>query len=48
MTIALVLAVLWLLGAIVVKVASGVIHLLLLVAVLAVIAHFVRKRAPRV
>ncbi len=41
--IAIVLVVLWLLGALAFKVASGLIHLLLIFAVIAVILHFVRR-----
>ena len=48
LTIALVLAVLWLLGAIAFPVGGGLIHLLLVVALVVIILHFVRGRAPRV
>lgn len=41
--IAVVLIVLWLLGAFAFKVAGGLIHLLLIVAVVAVILHFARR-----
>ncbi len=44
-TIAIVLVVLWLLGAFAFKVAGGIIHLLLLLAIIAVVVHFVRGRA---
>lgn len=44
-TIAIVLVVLWLLGAFAFKVAGGLIHLLLILAVIAVVVHFVRGRA---
>ncbi len=47
LTAAIVLAVLWLLGFIVFKVTAAVIHLALFVAAVALIAHFVRGRAPR-
>ena len=47
LTIAIVLFVLWALGFLVFHVAAGVIHLALALAVLAIIAHFVRRRAPR-
>jgi hypothetical protein len=40
------LVVLWLLGFAVFKVTAVAIHLLLLIAVIAVIAHFVRGRRP--
>ena len=43
-TIAIVLAVLWLLGVFAFHVASGVIHLLLILAVIALVLHFVRGR----
>ena len=43
-TIAIVLAVLWLLGFFAFEVASGIIHLLLIVAVIALVLHFVRGR----
>lgn len=43
--IAVVLVVLWLLGAFAFKVAGGIIHILLVLAVIAVIVHFVRGRA---
>ena len=46
LTIAIVLAVLWALGFLVFNVAAGVIHLVLALAVIAIIAHFVRRRAP--
>jgi hypothetical protein len=41
--IALVLIVLWLLGAFAFKIAGGIIHLLLIIAIVAVILHFVRR-----
>ena len=43
--IALVIGIAWLLGFTVFHVASGAIHLLLIVAVIAAIAHFIRGRA---
>jgi hypothetical protein len=48
LTIALVIAVLWLLGAFVMPIGGGLIHLLLVVALVVVILHFVRGRTPRV
>ena len=48
LTIALILLVLWLLGAFAVPVGGALIHLLLVVALIVVILHFVRGRAPRV
>jgi hypothetical protein len=47
MTIALVLLVLWLLGAFAFPVAGGLIHLVLVVALVVLVLHFVRGRAPR-
>jgi len=47
LTVAIVLAILWALGFVVFKVTAGVIHLVLFIAVIALIAHFVRGRAPR-
>jgi hypothetical protein len=41
---AVVLAVLWLLGSFAFQVAGGLIHLLLVVALIAVVFHFVRGR----
>ena len=43
--IAVVLVILWLLGAFAFKVAGGIIHLLLILALIAVVVHFVRGRA---
>ena len=43
--VAAILVVLWLCGFLVFKVAGGLIHILLVIAVIAVIAHFVRGRA---
>lgn len=42
--IAVVLIVLWLLGAFTFKVAGALIHILLIIALVAVILHFVRGR----
>ena len=47
LTIAIVLFVLWALGFLAFNIASGIIHLALFLAVIAIIAHFVRRRAPR-
>jgi uncharacterized membrane protein (DUF485 family) len=47
LTVAIALFVLWALGLLAFKVVSGVIHLALVVAVVALVAHFVRRRAPR-
>ena len=47
LTIALILFVLWALGAFVFPV-GGLIHILLVVALVVLILHFVRGRAPRV
>lgn len=47
MTIALVLLVLWVLGVVAFKVTAGVIHLVLLIAVVMFVLHFIRGRAPR-
>lgn len=46
LTVALVLFVLYLLGVVAFHVTAGAIHLVLFIAVLALIAHFVRRRAP--
>lgn len=43
--IAVVIIILWLLGAFAFKIAGGIIHLLLVFAVIALILHFVRGRA---
>lgn len=43
--VAVVIIVLWLLGAFAFKVAGGIIHLLLVLAVIALIVHFMRGRA---
>ena len=44
LTIAIILLVLWLLGALVVPVGSGLVHLLLVIALIAVIWHFASGR----
>lgn len=44
LTIAIVLVVLWLLGVIAFKVTAAAIHLILLVALIALVMHFVRGR----
>ena len=46
--VAIVLAVLWALGWFAFHVASGLIHLVLLVAVISLVIHFVRGGATRV
>ncbi len=50
LTIALVLIVLWALGFFVFPVAGGLVHILLIIAVIAIIWHFLKGRgtAPRV
>lgn len=48
LALAIILIVLWVLGGFVFKVAGMLIHLLLLVAVIALIMHFVRGRKPTV
>ena len=45
LTLAIVLVVLWALGFVAFHVASGLIHLLLLLAVISLVMHFVRGRA---
>ena len=45
LTIAAILVVLWLLGFLAFHVAGGLIHILLVLAVIAIIVHFVRGRA---
>jgi len=47
-TIAVILLVLWLLGFFALHVTSAFIHILLVIAVIAVILHFVRGRGPAV
>jgi hypothetical protein len=44
LTIAIILVILWLLGALVVPVGSGLIHLLLVIALIAIIWHFISGR----
>ncbi|MEO7276791.1 MAG: lmo0937 family membrane protein [Sphingomicrobium sp.] len=44
MTIAIILFVLWLLGAFVLHVGGGLIHIILVIAVIAIIWHFVAGR----
>jgi hypothetical protein len=46
LTIGLILAVLWLLCVLLFKVTVAAIHLILVIAVIAVVVHFVRRRAP--
>lgn len=46
-TIAIILAVLWLLGLLAFKITGALLHLLLLVAVVSLVLHFVRGRAAR-
>lgn len=46
LTIALVLFVLYLLGFLAFHITAGAIHLVLFIAVIALVAHFVRGRAP--
>ena len=48
LALALVLIVLWVLGGFVFKVAGMLIHLLLIVALIALVMHFVRGRKPTV
>jgi hypothetical protein len=43
--LAALVVILWLLGFLVFKVAGGLIHILLVVAVIALVLHFVRGRA---
>lgn len=45
--IAIALVVLWLLGAFAFEVAGAIIHLLLILAVIAVVLHFVRRARVR-
>lgn len=44
LTIAAILVVLWLLGFLAFHVAGGLIHILLIIAIIVVIVHFVRGR----
>jgi len=46
LTVGLLLAVLWLLCLLVFKVTAGAIHVILVIAVIAVVMHFVRRKAP--
>ena len=46
LTVALVLAVIWLLCVLVFKVTAGAIHLILVIALIALVVHFVRRKAP--
>lgn len=48
LTIAVILFILWALGFFAFHVAGGLIHLLLVVAVIVIIVNFVRGRAPTV
>jgi len=45
LTLFVVLLVMWLLGFVAFHVAGGLIHLLLIIAVISLIAHFVRRTA---
>ncbi len=45
LTIAIILGILWLLGWLVFHVAGGLIHLLLLIAIIAIVVHFARRTA---
>lgn len=47
-TVAIILIVLWLLGAFVVHVGGGLIHILLVIGVIVLILHFVRGRGTTV
>lgn len=47
-TIAIILLVLWLLGAFVVHVGGGLIHVLLVIGVIVLILHFVRGRGTTI
>ena len=44
LTIAAILVILWLLGFVAFHVAGGLIHILLIIAIIVVIVHFVRGR----
>lgn len=46
LTIAIVLAIVWLLCVVLFKITAAAIHLILIIAVIAIIAHFVRRKAP--
>ena len=43
-TIAIIILILWLLGAFVIHVGGGLIHLLLVIGIIVLIVHFVRGR----
>jgi hypothetical protein len=45
LAIAVILLVLWVLGAFIIPVGGGLIHILLIIAVIAVIVHFMRARS---
>ncbi|RZK00037.1 MAG: lmo0937 family membrane protein [Novosphingobium sp.] len=45
--IALVLVILWLLGALALKITGAMIHLLIVLAVVAIVLHFARRTRPR-
>lgn len=47
-TIAIILIVLWLLGAFIVPVGGALIHILLVIGIIVLILHFVRGRGPTV
>ncbi len=47
LTIAIILAILWALGFLAFHIASGLIHLVLIVAVIALVLHFVKGRGAR-
>ena len=47
LTIGLVLFVIWALCVLAFKITAGAIHLLVVIAVIAIIMHFVRGRGPR-
>ena len=46
LTIAIVIVILWALGAFVVHVGGGLIHLLLVIALISIIYHFVAGKKP--
>jgi hypothetical protein len=48
LTIGIILAILWLLGVVAFHVTTGLIHLVIIVAVILLIMHFVRGRGTRV
>ena len=47
LTIGIILVILWLLGVVAFKVTAFAIHIILIIAVIMLIMHFVRGRAPR-